>query len=356
MDMDEIGTWQAIALEPVEARHGRSGSTKPRVTVVVPCYNAAPFLRATLESVLCQSLAPCEVLVIDDGSTDQSAAIAESFGPPVRVVSQKNQGESIARNRGIDEARGDWIAFLDADDLWRPDKLARQLAAARPDVACIHTNYSTFGTSRHRRDLSKTPAAKRYTLERLLLGRSTVHPSTLVVPKALTARFPTWTQYAEDAIYLVEVARLGKFVLVPDFLTAVRCHRASQSAAPGIAARWHATFEEWLRRNGQCLDVQTLRSLRRQILGRLVHQAYKAHYRRDESEFRLLCDYLTRYAEDPAVQRLLDGKMPSHWSYAINRRLGKLKGVWRRWWTRAGQASVPRSDVGIATCRSICGH
>ena len=99
---------------------------KPRVTVVIPCFNAARFLRETLESALNQSHAPIEVLVIDDGSTDQSAAIAASYGPPVRVISQTNQGESVARNRGIEEARGSWIAFLDADDIWLPEKLERQ--------------------------------------------------------------------------------------------------------------------------------------------------------------------------------------------------------------------------------------
>ena len=104
--------------------------------------------------------------MIDDGSTDQSAAIAASYGPPVRVISQTNQGESIARNRGIEEARGSWIAFLDADDIWLPEKLERQITAVQPGVACIHTNFLPFGTCHHVRDVSKVPAAKRYSLER----------------------------------------------------------------------------------------------------------------------------------------------------------------------------------------------
>ena len=216
------------------------------VTVVIPCYNAARFLRQTLESVLNQTHAPLEVLVIDDGSTDESAAIAQSYGPPVRVICQPNQGESVARNRGIEEARGDWIAYLDADDLWLPEKLERQLAAVQPGVSCIHTNFRPFGTNNHVRDVSQIPAGKRYALERLFLGRSPIRPSTLMVPRSLPARFPTWTQFAEDTIYFVEVCRLGRVVLVKDFLTAVRCHSASQSAAPDIAAQWHQAFEEWL--------------------------------------------------------------------------------------------------------------
>ena len=143
---------------------------KARVSTVIPCFNAAPFLRQTINSVRSQSHIPCEVLVIDDGSTDESAAIARSYGPPVRVITQANRGESAARNRGICEATGDWIAFLDADDLWLPRKLEEQLAVVGPGVACVHTNYRTFGTHCHTRDLAAIPPRRRYSLESFFLG------------------------------------------------------------------------------------------------------------------------------------------------------------------------------------------
>jgi glycosyltransferase involved in cell wall biosynthesis len=297
---------------------------KPRITVVIPCYNAAPFLRATLASALRQTYPPLEVLVIDDGSTDDSAAIAGSYGPPVRVIPQTNQGESVARNRGIEEARGDWIAFLDADDLWLPQKLEKQVAAIQEDAVCIHTNYGNFGTRRGICDLSKIPATERYRLERFLLRFSPLQPSSLMVRRSLPARFPTWTQYAEDTIYLVEVSRLGRIVLVPELLTMVRRHRSSQSAAAGIAALWHETFEEWLRRNEGVLDRRRLLSLRRKMLEQLVHQTFKAHYRGNVNEFRLLRNYLNRYAGDSAVQPLLDGRIPPRWFYVLRRSLRKL--------------------------------
>ena len=108
----------------------------PTVSVVIPCYNAAPFLRETLESALNQTHPPLEIIVIDDGSTDDSAAIAESYGPPVRVIRQANQGESVARNRGMAEARGSHLFFLDADDVIRPSAFERLLEATggREDV------------------------------------------------------------------------------------------------------------------------------------------------------------------------------------------------------------------------------
>jgi glycosyltransferase involved in cell wall biosynthesis len=99
-------------------------STKPTtVSVITPCYNGSAFLAATLQSVLSQTQRPLEIIVVDDGSTDNSAAIAEAFGPPVRVLRQTNQGESVARNRGIAEARGTHVLFLDADDLLAPEAL-----------------------------------------------------------------------------------------------------------------------------------------------------------------------------------------------------------------------------------------
>lgn len=93
------------------------------VSIITPCYNGGPFVADTLRSAIDQSFAPVEIIVIDDGSTDDSAAIAEAFGEPVRVIRQSNAGESVARNRGVEESRGTHLLFLDADDLLAPRAL-----------------------------------------------------------------------------------------------------------------------------------------------------------------------------------------------------------------------------------------
>jgi len=103
--------------------------SSPRVSVVVPCFNAEPYLRQALESVRAQTRSPLECLVVDDGSTDRSAEIAASFGPPVRLLRQHNQGRAAAANRAIAEARGDLVMFLDADDFWHPEMVAAQVDA-----------------------------------------------------------------------------------------------------------------------------------------------------------------------------------------------------------------------------------
>ncbi len=100
------------------------------VSVVIPVYNGAAFLGEAVESVLAQSYPDTEVICVDDGSTDGSAEILTQY-PTVRVVSQSNTGCTGARNRGISEARGELVAFIDQDDKWRPNKLDLQVNALR---------------------------------------------------------------------------------------------------------------------------------------------------------------------------------------------------------------------------------
>jgi len=98
-----------------------------KISVIIPAYNAEQYIRTAIESCLSQTYPPCDIIVIDDGSTDGTAAVAESFPSPVHVIRlPQNSGASVARNRGIQASTGDWIAFLDADDWFLPEKLERQ--------------------------------------------------------------------------------------------------------------------------------------------------------------------------------------------------------------------------------------
>jgi glycosyltransferase involved in cell wall biosynthesis len=107
----------------------------PLVSIVLPAYNAEPFLRETLDSVFALEYEPFEVIVVDDGSTDGSAAIAESY-EGVHCIRQENRGPSAARNVGIEAARGEFVAFVDADDVVLPHKLSAQVGYLldHPDV------------------------------------------------------------------------------------------------------------------------------------------------------------------------------------------------------------------------------
>jgi glycosyltransferase involved in cell wall biosynthesis len=105
--------------------------TAPAISVVIPVYNGDRYLAEAIESALAQTLRPLEIIVVDDGSTDASLTVARRYSSPVLVVEQAHAGAAAARNRGAGLARGDLLAFLDADDRWPESKLARQWEALR---------------------------------------------------------------------------------------------------------------------------------------------------------------------------------------------------------------------------------
>ena len=114
----------------------------PRVSVIIPTYNRAAAVQEAVASVLAQTCRDFELLVVDDGSTDGTAAALARCGGEIRVLrSPRRQGVSAARNAGIAAARGEWLAFLDSDDLWLPEKLARQMAfmSAHPGLLLSQT-------------------------------------------------------------------------------------------------------------------------------------------------------------------------------------------------------------------------
>ncbi len=110
----------------------------PLVSVIIPVYNGERFLSAALDSVFAQDYRPIEVIVVDDGSTDCTEEIAQGY-PEIQYVHQENQGPSAARNTAIASAHGEFIAFLDADDIWLPNKLSTQIGylLANPQVGYV---------------------------------------------------------------------------------------------------------------------------------------------------------------------------------------------------------------------------
>lgn len=120
-----------------------------RVSVVIPAYNYGRYIAEAIDSALAQTLPPLEVIVVDDGSTDGTAEVLARYGDRIRVVRQKNQGVAAARNRGISVARGATIAFLDADDIWKPRKLELQMARfdADPSLGLVSCGLESFDAS-----------------------------------------------------------------------------------------------------------------------------------------------------------------------------------------------------------------
>ena len=158
------------------------------ISVVIPAYNASRYLAATLNSILAQTLPADEILVIDDGSRDDTATIAESFGPPVRVIRRTNVGQAASRNFGVQQAQSEWIAFLDADDLWEPTKLARQMEelARNLDASLCYTARVDFteedGVIKLGRVMPVPPPAD---LRQALFRNTTFMPSSTILRRSM---------------------------------------------------------------------------------------------------------------------------------------------------------------------------
>jgi glycosyltransferase involved in cell wall biosynthesis len=116
------------------------------VSVIIPAYNYARYVSEAIDSVLAQTYPPLEVIVVDDGSTDDTPNVLAAYGDRIRAIRQVNQGVAAARNTGIAAARGEYVAFIDSDDTWEPRKLELQMARfdAEPDLGLVHCGGEAF--------------------------------------------------------------------------------------------------------------------------------------------------------------------------------------------------------------------
>lgn len=315
------------------------------ISVVIPCYNAAPFLRETLDSVTAQTSPPLEVLVIDDGSTDASADIAGSYGPPVRVIRQENQGESVARNRGIDQARGEWIAFLDADDVWHPAKLQRQLGVVSNVVNCVHTNYHYFSSRNQIVDHSLVDESCRYSIVNMAVGAGISNTSTYLVRKAVCPRFPLWTQLGEDLIFKMDLFWIGGFRLVAEDLCGYRRHGTSQSSAnPMVMVHRHKAVCRWLEMHASDVSPDEIEAIHRGWSKKILKSAVKAKRNRQWQALGEIRAYLGAYSRFSEVEHFLKRRVYPPWMYAG-------KDLLKRLVFRARRPSLEHENAASTVCR-----
>jgi teichuronic acid biosynthesis glycosyltransferase TuaG len=216
----------------------------PLVSVVIPAYNCEPYVEEAIRSVLNQPLDGIEVIVVDDASTDATARVLErlaSADARLRVLSSpRNSGQGACRNRGVRAARGRYLAFQDADDLWLPDKLARQLDFLRHHgLAFCFCGYGTIDENGEViiADL-KIPRQTDYLS---LLRSNTICPSSVIYDRQLMDDIvmPERPRRREDLISWLNVARkLGKLEGIPEPLCMVRRMRGSSSSNKLKTLHW----------------------------------------------------------------------------------------------------------------------
>jgi glycosyltransferase involved in cell wall biosynthesis len=197
---------------------------KPLVSILIPCYNAEAWLAQTLESALAQSWSSKEIIVVDDGSKDPSLAVAKAFEPRgIKVISQPNRGASAARNLAFREAQGDFIQYLDADDLLAPDKIERQLRLLENGNSdCIAAGeWARFYKSPSEALFTPQPLwADMSPVEWLVCaweGHWMMHPAAWLVPRQLAEKAGAWNEILspnpnDDGEYFCRVILASKGV------------------------------------------------------------------------------------------------------------------------------------------------
>ncbi|MCW5881061.1 MAG: glycosyltransferase family 2 protein [Anaerolineae bacterium] len=207
-------------------------SDTPLVSVVLPVYNGAAYLAEALASVQAQTYRPIEMIVVDDGSTDASGDVARQATSQARLLYQANQGAGAARNRGVAEASGDLLAFLDQDDVWVSEKLAWQVSAldADPTLDIVFGHVQQFFSP----DLDTASRARLHCPDHPQPG---LLPSALLIRRAAFERvgaFERGWRVAEWAEWYVRAVDLGmRAVMLPQVVARRRLHAANT----GLAAR-----------------------------------------------------------------------------------------------------------------------
>lgn len=207
------------------------------ISVIIPTYNHAHFLGDAIQSALRQSYRTLEVIVIDDGSTDHTRAVVESFGERVRYLWQENRGLSSARNRGILAARGEYIALLDADDFWEPIYLesVHRVLSRQPALGAVYTGLHFVNSKGERlpqRCVTTVPSDQLYDR---LLGGEFFAPSAVLIRRScftVVGLFDETLRASEDWDMWLRVAQVYGFAGIDQPLLNYRVHSHNMSADP----------------------------------------------------------------------------------------------------------------------------
>jgi glycosyltransferase involved in cell wall biosynthesis len=205
------------------------------VSVVIPTYNYGRFIAEAIQSALAQSYKPAEVIIVDDGSTDETECVVGSFGSEVRYIKQQNAGVCSARNRGVAASTGRLVSFLDADDIWESTKLEKQVAlfAADSEIGLVHSAMREFDTATGKTISLHLDGQEGWVADELLIWERTAingpGGAIMVSRDAFDAvnGFDEQMKVSEDWDFCYRVARKYKVGFVREPLVNYRSHAAA---------------------------------------------------------------------------------------------------------------------------------
>jgi glycosyltransferase involved in cell wall biosynthesis len=302
----------------------KSGATTPVVSIILPAFNSVRFLESTLCSIYAQSFQDFEVLLVDDGSTDETAAVVSSQYPQVRLFRQANAGISQARNTGLQSARGKYIAFMDHDDFWHPQKLEVQVRLLDEAPASAGACYGEF----HTWDGTSTPS----------------FPADLGWPPRLVPELSGWIYHE---------LLLTNWVLFSTVLFKREVFAAVGEFDPDLppADDWDIALR--VSRRFQFLKMQDVVALYRTHAAQTSRRCFPRDHQSDLRESMLL-----RYgpkgpdgrASDP--RKLLDRRIRSHLAYCFSHaELGSiptaLRALGRAWRLSPASARTWRAGASV---------
>ncbi len=229
----------------------------PKISILIPVFNGTNYLGEAIDSALSQTYSNYEVIVIDDGSTDQTWQVIQSYGSHLRGIRKENGGVASALNRGIQEARGDYIAWLSHDDLFLPNKLERQIIflQGNPQFQACYTDYYLIDARGNLTGEIQSPWYPRLQAIRVLFRRGYINGSTMVIKRTCFDRiglFSAKWRYTQDTemwLRLLEHFEIGR---VPEKLGKLRFHpeqgsRNVESHIVEAQAMYREIFEKLLK-------------------------------------------------------------------------------------------------------------
>jgi glycosyltransferase involved in cell wall biosynthesis len=237
------------------------------LSVIIPARNAESFLGEALDSVFAQGVPDPEVVVVDDGSIDATVSVAERYGRGVRVIRQEASGSARARNRGLDATSGDLVAFLDADDLWVPDKTRLQLSLLdeRPEIGLVFSDMVAFRGDRQEEStyFQQRGFTGECTLSSIFLHDMISTPTVILRRACLEAagRFDESLPIGQDTDLWFRIALAHPFAVVNRPLVRRRFHDANVTRNSRLLAR--CVVEVWGRYMDRCIarEPQSRRAL-----------------------------------------------------------------------------------------------